>query len=354
MTPLGDKLAARIAADGPIPVAAWMDACLADPEHGYYLTRMPFGRAGDFTTAPEISQIFGELLGLWAAAAWDAAGRPSPCLLVEIGPGRGSLMRDALRAIGQALPAFRAAARVVLIETSPRLRAVQAETLGDPGIIWAEGLDGLPDLPLFLLANELLDALPTRQFLRTAAGWVERAVGWDGGRFFFTTRPCADPPKLAAAPGALLETAPARVALIESITKRLGGGAALLIDYGHARGLHPGDSLQAVRGHRFADPLTDPGEADLTTHVDFVSLAAAVPDHAWGPIPQRRLLLRLGAVARAQRLARGKDPATIAGIESALARLIAADGMGSLFLCLALCPPGSCPPGFSPEEAFAR
>ncbi|MEM7566278.1 MAG: SAM-dependent methyltransferase [Pseudomonadota bacterium] len=353
MRPLERLLHARIRDEGPITVADYMALCLGHPVHGYYTTRDPFGAAGDFTTAPEIGQVFGELLGLWAAQVWLDAGAPTPVRLIEIGPGRGTLMRDALRAMAR-VPGLRGALSVHLVETSPALTAIQRETLGgEPGIAWHRDLAAVPDGPVLLLANELFDALPIRQFVFARGAWHERLVGSDGDRFGFGLR--AEPTPLSSAPedppeGALWEEPPARISLAAEIGARVAkGGAALLIDYGHAE---PGfgDTLQAVRGHAFAPVLEAPGEADLTSHVDFASLAsaaAAAGARPHGPLEQGALLTMLGIDARTQALARA-NPDRADALLAARDRLVAPDQMGRLFKALALTAPGSStPPGFA-------
>ena len=353
MTPLARILHQRIRDEGPISVADYMALCLGHPRHGYYMTRDPFGSGGDFTTAPEISQMFGELLGLWLAQAWVEAGAPDPVRLIELGPGRGTLMRDALRAMGR-VPGLSPAASVHLVETSPTLRAAQRETLAaTEGIAWHDRLVEVPDGPVLLVANELFDALPVRQFMFTADGWHERLVGSDGLRLGFGLS--AEPIALPSAPpgaseGDVWEDGPARDALAAEIGARVAqGGAALLVDYGHAA---PGfgDTLQAVRDHAYAPVLEAPGEADLTAHVDFAALArhaAAGGAVAHGPVEQGALLTALGLDARTQALARA-NPGRADEFAAARHRLAAPDEMGRLFKALALVAPGgSTPPGFS-------
>jgi NADH dehydrogenase [ubiquinone] 1 alpha subcomplex assembly factor 7 len=342
MTPLGRELAALIASEGPISVERYMALCLGHPRLGYYMTRDPFGREGDFTTAPEISQMFGELLGLWVAEVWTSMGRPSQFALVELGPGRGTLMADALRAL-KIVPECRAALSVHLVETSPVLRDIQQNTLAPSGlpVAWHDTFAHIPSGPVIVLANEFLDALPVRQFVRTESGWHERMVGLDDDRLVFGL--FAEPePKLGRAgrPGDVIEIGEAALAVAREIAARLvaEGGAALCLDYGHARsGL--GETLQAVRRHGFVDPLAEPGEADLTVHVDFaaVALAArAAGARVHGPTTQGAFLDALGIRARAAALARNAAPDVRTGIEAALARLTgSSDGqMGDLFKVL--------------------
>lgn len=304
-----------------------LDAFMARANAAYYATRDPFA---DFTTAPEISQVFGEILGLWAAVTWQAMGAPDPVILAEAGPGRGTLMADALRA-AERVPAFRAALRLHLVETSPRLRAVQAEHLPQP--VFHDRVDDVPDGPLLLLANEFLDALPIRQRLRHAAGESEHFVQ-DGALV-------AVPP----AEGAYVVQEicePAR-ALAAHLGARLAaqGGAALFLDYGPAESA-PGDSLQALRDGRPADPLADPGAADLTAHVDFQAFgeaARAGGGAVQGPVPQGMFLTRLGLFQRAGVLARTLPPAPGQAMIAAAQRLAEPDRMGRLFKAMAVCDP---------------
>lgn len=369
-TPLAPEIAREIALTGPLTVADYMERCLFHPGLGYYTTREPFGTSGDFTTAPEISQMFGELLGLWAADSWMRLGAPSPFILAELGPGRGTMMADALRAT-RIVPGFHRAARVVLVEASPRLREKQAARLAAYDVTWAGSIDEIPAGPLVLLANEFIDALPIRQFLRTPEGIAERMVGLDDtGALAFGLRPGARldgraEARLRDAPlGALLEICPAGLSIAEKLGARLAtsGGAALFVDYGHAGELEPGggfgDTLQALRAHAFDDVLAHPGEADVTAHVDFGALASAAiasGARAFGPVPQGALLERLGIAARAERLKRDADATTRAAIDTAHARLAGTgDGqMGTLFKALALVHPALDEiAGFAPGEEF--
>lgn len=353
--PLTDRLMEKIATHGPIGVDAFMGAALSDPDHGYYTTREPFGASGDFTTAPEISQMFGEMIGLWCAVMWQSLGAPSRIVLAEIGPGRGTLMSDILRAAAT-LPPFRQALDVWLVETSPRLRQRQQQTLSDHAVHWAERFEDLPDGPLLLIANELFDALPIRQFVKHGSTWHERVVTVKDGTFAFAAGPEERPDLPAdilddAGDGAIAETCPAGRALAAAIGRRLNAtpGFALLIDYGHVRhGV--GETLQAVKSHAFAPVLSDPGAADLTAHVDFQALAeAAVPARAWGPVPQGDFLRRLGIKTRAAILAQGGDQKRLHEIAGQVRRLTDADQMGTLFKVLALAHPAlPCPPGLTP------
>lgn len=348
MTPLGRQIASRIRLAGPMGLDEYMRLCLLHPQHGYYATRDPFGQAGDFITAPEISQMFGEMIGLALAQSWLEQGQPAPFTLAEIGPGRGTLMADILRVIAK-VPGMREAARVTLIEASPHLRAVQAQRLG--AITHLDTAADLPQQPLFLVANEFFDALPIRQFQRAATGWAERVVALDPqGALVLGLVPREDapglPPAGSIAPGTVLETCAEALPIVAGIADRIArhGGAAILVDYGNWQG--QGDTFQALRQHRPEDPLAHPGEADLTAHVDFAPLAA-VARHAGAQVStllgQGEWLLRLGIAARAQRLAAAGD----AGAMAALHRLTAPGEMGQLFKTLSFWAPGApVPPGF--------
>ncbi|MFC0409561.1 class I SAM-dependent methyltransferase [Roseomonas elaeocarpi] len=317
----------------------------------YYGGRDPFGRAGDFTTAPEISQSFGECLGLWAAVCWQMMGAPDPVLLVELGPGRGTLMADALRAIREVIPAFAAAARLQLVETSPTLRAAQRRSLGAAAAdtCWHDGIDTLPPGPAILLANEFLDALPIRQFERAGGRWRERWV--EDGRFLLRDAEDAPPEDASLPDGTVQERCEPALAITAALARRLAGegGVALFIDYGTAQG-GTGDSLQAVRRHAPVDPLRDPGEADLTAHVDFAAVAhaaAAAGAATHGPLSQGMFLRRIGIGQRAAMLAQA-NPRQGAAHMAALHRLTASEAMGELFQVLAISHPGfPLPPGFA-------
>jgi SAM-dependent MidA family methyltransferase len=319
-----------------------LDAFMGRANAAYYATEDPFA---DFTTAPEIGQVFGELLGAWAAVTWQQLGAPDTINLVEAGPGRGTLMRDAVRAVARVAPAFAAALRVHFIETSPRLRAEQASLV--PTAIWHSDLASVPQAPAIFLANEFLDALPIRQFVRHDTGWSERFVS-DGA---FIEQPSPGPGRDAPR-GSIVETSDAIGAWITLLAGHLvrHGGAALILDYGSAQTL-PGDSLQALRGGVPADPLRDPGSADLTAHVDFADVARTARQAgaaAWGPVPQGIFLDRLGLRARTARLA-AANPARAAELENASARLAEPARMGSLFKALCLTHPAAPPPpGFLP------
>ena len=399
-TPLAQKIRRLIEADGPLTVAQYMAICLGDPEHGYYVTRDPIGVAGDFITAPEVSQMFGEVVGAWLIHAWRLAGSPAPARLVELGPGRGTLMTDILR-MAKSVPEFFAALSVHLVEQSPVLRAQQAATLGAAGVeaTWCADLAEVSSGPLFLVANEFFDALPVRQFVRIGNAWRERVIGLDTrGELVFgvggeapsfshgekvpakradegvcrqgsypqadAVRPHPSPSATPSPPGRgslrpplqpafgstsargdsidFLEIRPAAEAMVGEIASRIArdGGAALILDYGYERqGAGGGDTLQAVRNHRFADPLSAPGEVDLTAHVDFTALAVSAPEAGampHGPISQREFLLSLGLRERAAKLADSAGDTTRKALDAAVARLTGAEQMGELFKVLAI------------------
>ena len=361
---LARALARRIAHEGPITVAAFMAEALGHPRFGYYMRQDPFGTQGDFTTAPEISQMFGELVGLWCADTWQRLGGPAEINLIELGPGRGTLMADALRAAA-ILPPFRDAIRVRMVESSPTLRARQQATLAGKNATWHDRLEDVPEGPALVVANEFFDALPIRQIQKAPHGWAERLVDLDpespedAPRFRFVLEAFGSPgatlvpERLRDAPvGSVVEVSPASRAVARALGERLAvqGGAALVIDYGYAHGPAVGDTLQALRRHAYAPVLEDPGMADLTAHVDFASLADAAREggaDAWGPVDQGVLLQRLGIAQRAGVLKRSATPQQAADIDSALARLIAPDQMGTLFKAIALTVPGlGAPAGF--------
>ncbi len=342
------QLLRRIAVDGPLSLSDYMQACLLDPEHGYYATSDPLGAAGDFTTAPEISQMFGELIGLALAQAWRDQGGGA-CILAELGPGRGTLMADMARA-GAQMPGF--APELHLVEASPALRAVQAETLGAHQVTWHDDVSTLPEDPLFLVANEFFDALPIRQFTRAGRGWSETRVGAKGDALTFgQTEPTpmeALAPRLAdTADGDVVELCPPAGAIIAQVTERIAkhGGAAIVVDYGDWRS--KGDTFQAVRDHAPCDPLAEPGKADLTAHVDFEALAAAARCKSTAMIEQGTLLHRLGIGPRAQALAeRLDDQGSEDALQSHLAayrRLTEPSEMGTIFKAIAF-HPGAAPP----------
>jgi NADH dehydrogenase [ubiquinone] 1 alpha subcomplex assembly factor 7 len=351
---LAERLKARIAADGPLSVEDYMVACLLDAREGVYAARDPIGAQGDFITAPEISQIFGELLGLWAVSAWQSMGEPGPVTVAELGPGRGTLMADALRA-WRAAPQFLQQVRVALIEASPLLTEAQRRTLAaaDAQVEWYDDLSAVPQTPLIVLANEFIDALPIRQFVRRGDAWRERLVTDDGkSGFAFVDGPPVPGERFAgldpASEGAVVETRPAAEVLIRDLARRAASApvTALFVDYGHAE---PGfgDTLQAVGGHRYADPLAAPGEADITAHVDFAALrrdAEAGGMSVYGPMPQGEFLLKLGLGERRERLLAGAAPAQQDAIASGALRLVDPAQMGVLFKALALTSKGLPPP----------
>ncbi|MBF9046230.1 class I SAM-dependent methyltransferase [Rhodobacterales bacterium LSUCC0031] len=354
MTGLKDRLIARIARLGPLSVADYMAECLLHPTDGYYTTRDPLGRAGDFITAPEISQMFGELLGLWLAQVWMDQGTPTPFCLAELGPGRGTLLADALRAT-LAVPGFHAAMRLHLVEASPPLRALQAKALTAYQPQFCNQLTDLPEGPLFLIANEFFDALPIRQFQKQVNGdWSERMIGALGDRLVWGLAPPAPIAALAGfgdvQPGQIIETCAPATALAGEIGRRIAaqGGAALIIDYGDRESC--GDTFQALAAHAHVDPLADPGQADLTAHVAFDPIAtAARPARASALCPQGVFLERLGITQRAERLALSLHGDARQSHIAAHRRLTHPDEMGHLFKVLALTPMGSpLPPALDP------
>ena len=346
---LKDILTRRIHAEGPITLADYMATCLLHPQHGYYATRDPFGHAGDFITAPEISQMFGELVGLALAQSWIDQGSPASFTLAEIGPGRGTLMADILRAT-QNVPGFRASAKVYLIEASETLRAVQSETLKDKDANWIADVSQLPDAPLWLVANEFFDALPIRQFQRSENGWQERLVHvTDSGTLGFGLAQETDFSDLAdrlddTKVGDVVETCGPAQGIVATIGARINehGGAALVIDYGDWHSL--GDTFQAIQSHQPCDPFDSPGLADLTAHVDFEALAQATPCAHSRVTPQGVFLERLGIVQRAQTLAAHLSGEMLENHASAFQRLTHPDEMGTLFKVMALYPHGANPP----------
>ncbi len=348
--PLIEHLRARIASAGPISLAEYMDTCLLHPQHGYYATRDPLGQQGDFITAPEISQMFGELIGLSLAQSWLDQGAPSPFALIEAGPGRGTLMADILRAT-RSVPGFHAAAQLHLIEASPTLRDIQRQTLQTLQPHWHDDFSDLPEMPLFFVANEFFDALPIRQYQRTESGWAERRVGLGQGDNVLTLG-LAPPAPVAALDHRLGDTRPGDVVEIcpqaTPIAAALGahietkGGVAILIDYGDWRSL--GDTLQALKNHEPTDPFLSPGQADLTAHVDFELLAQATPSAHSRLTAQGVFLERLGLVQRAQQLAENLRGIALETHISAFQRLTHPDEMGTLFKVLSFYPKGANPP----------
>ncbi|WP_153768067.1 class I SAM-dependent methyltransferase [Labrenzia sp. CE80] len=345
---LKTRIKQRIAAQGPMTVADYMATCLGDPQSGYYTTRQVFGREGDFTTAPEVSQMFGELIGAFCLQAWERMGSPKSFQLVELGPGRGTLMSDLLRTAALR-PAFIKAAELTFVEMSPKLRKQQEKKLAESGLQprFAERPDQIESGPLIVVANEFFDALPIHQFVKTASGWLERLVGLDDAAnlgFGLGAARLADqdlPTSAALAPdGSVLETQPAANAIAEEIGARIAkdGGCALFVDYGYLQPA-PGDTLQALFKHSYDDVFARPGEADLTAHVNFEALTTAATRAgavAFPPLEQGEFLLRLGLLERAGALGAGKSHLQQEGIRDAVERLAAPNQMGQLFKVLAL------------------
>jgi len=354
-----DHLAARIRAEGPIPLAEAMAAALTHPTLGYYTTRDPLGAAGDFTTAPEISQMFGELIGLWSAVVWQSMGAPDRIALVELGPGRGTLMADLLRA-ARLVPGFLDAIEIHLVEASRPLREAQADSLAGQRPRWHDDLSDLPQQPTILIANEFFDALPIAQLVRRREGWRERCVGLDAEGSLTWTEARGPSPFAAlldrkvaesSVEGAIAELCPAGIGIAASVAGHLArhGGAALAIDYGHGASA-VGDTLQAVQRHRYSDVLATLGEADLTAHVDFAALGRAVTEaggRVHGPRTQGDWLRALGIEARADALCRTATPDQANDIRRATRRLIGETEMGRLFKVAAWTAPTlPTPPGF--------
>ncbi|WP_299563743.1 SAM-dependent methyltransferase [uncultured Sulfitobacter sp.] len=341
---LRDILIAQIRSEGPMRVSDYMAACLLHPTHGYYTNRAPFGSAGDFVTAPEISQMFGEMIGLSLAQAWLDRGAPDTFTLAELGPGRGTLMADILRAT-RGVPGFTEAAQIVLYEASQALRGVQAETLSHHRPRWISKIEDLPEQPTFLIANEFFDALPVRQFVRDGDGWRERQVGLAGDDLVFGLGPAQPQPVLVhrlddTRDGDLIEHCPGLAPVLGIVADRIArhGGAALIVDYGDWRSL--GDTLQAVRDHDATDPLATPGTADLTAHVDFEALVSACGQCTHSRVtPQGVFLERLGITARARALS---DRLSGPALESHIAahrRLTHPQEMGNLFKVIGVVAP---------------
>jgi NADH dehydrogenase [ubiquinone] 1 alpha subcomplex assembly factor 7 len=351
-SPLQSEIKKLIKSSGPMPVWRYMELCLMHPRHGYYLSRDPLGREGDFTTAPEVSQMFGELLGLWAASVWRAIGSPPLLRLIELGPGRGTMMADALRAL-RVLPPLYQALSVHLVEINPVLREKQRATLsGSRDISWLDTIDDVPDGPSVIFANEYFDVLPIHQMVKRETGWHERTVEIDSdGQLVFGAAseptPRFDtllPPLVRAAPvGAVFEWRPDTEIMKIASRVRDQDGAALIIDYGHLRS-DAGDTFQAIARHSFTDPLKNPGQADLTAHVDFQALARAAEDlgaRIHGPVSQGDFLRRLGIETRAVTLMAKATPEVSEDIAGALKRLVGGGrgGMGSMFKVLAVSEP---------------
>lgn len=352
-TPLAEKIKSIIQTTGPISIADYFTLCLGHPEHGYYQSRDPFGHAGDFITAPDISQLFGEMIGLFLINSWQSHGSPTLTRLVEIGPGRATMMADILRVIGQLSPALHASLTIHLVETSQRLRQVQAETLANHinQISWHDDLEDIAPGPLLIVANEFFDAVAIRQFIKTRSGFRERMIGLnESGELAFTIGAggldaAYLPTNQQGALGDIIEISPAREAIMDLMAQKLSinGGTALIIDYGHLeRGF--GDTFQAILKHRFDDVLAHPGLADLTSHVDFSALAEiakAAGMHVNGLMTQGAFLLSLGIVERAGRLGADKGADVQQQISQAVRRLAGTgpQEMGALFKVLAISNP---------------
>jgi len=357
MNALARRIARMIELDGPISVGTYMMLALHDREMGFYATRKSIGAQGAFITAPEISQVFGELIGLWCAASWRDQGNPARPLLVDLGPGRGTLMADLLRAL-RSVPDFLDSTDVVLVEASAKLQSVQRERLADApvSVRWVQQWDDVPaNRPLFVIANEFFDALPIRQFVMTERGWCERMVTSqrDALIFALSPQPVAFPfhrNRGDAALGSVYEICPAANSLAEEIGLGIAanGGAALIIDYGYEQ-QGSSETLQAVRRHAYDDVLTAPGEADVSAHVDFVALAEGARRggaRVFGPVSQANFLRTLGIEARGKQLVRA-NPGQTAEIEAGITRLLGAEAMGSLFKVMCVVPPDApTPPGF--------
>lgn len=342
---LKERIVGLIREGGPMPVDRYFAMCVSDPQHGYWQRKATIGATGDFITAPEISQIFGELLGLWCAVTWTGMGEPKPVRLVELGPGRGTLMSDVLRTTARAMPALHAAAHVDLVELSAPFRQRQAsalEGLSARAPHWHDDVSRIPDGAAILIANEFLDALPIRQYIRQGGAWHERVVlADDAGKLRFGSAPASPELVLPDAPdGAVVEVRDGERAVLEALARRADPFVALFIDYGPAQHAF-GDTLQAMRRHAYADPLADPGHCDLTAHVQFESLAHQARNAGFavaGPVTQAEFLGALGLAHRASRLM-SANPSQAADIELAAQRLVAPTGMGSLFKVLAIYSP---------------
>jgi SAM-dependent MidA family methyltransferase len=356
-TDLAARLRTRIRQSGPVPLVEVM----AEVAEAYYGRGDVFGRGGDFITAPEISQVFGELIGLWCAVVWDRMGHPADFRLVECGPGRGTLMADLLRATAR-VPGFAAAADVHLIERSEALRAKQRAAVTHGRVTWHSDIRDVPPGPMILVANEFADALPIQQFVRADDGWHERCVGLKGDDFVFVDGLVCAPniPKniTSVSNGSIFERNDAACDWMRIVARRiaLNGGAALVIDYGHVASAL-GDTLQAVKEHRFHSVLSDLGAADLTAHVDFEALAdAARGDGAMvlGPVLQGTWLGRLGIMLRVAQLTKGKPAEKARDIAAAARRLTAPDGMGMLFKVMAVASASVANPSLAPLDGFGE
>jgi SAM-dependent MidA family methyltransferase len=332
---LKSKIRELIHCDGPMSIEQFWQICMSDPQYGYYHTRDPLGAEGDFITAPEISQIFGELIGVWAVSVWQSMGSPASCQLVELGPGRGTLLADALRA-AKLEPGFIKAINLHLIETSPYLRNRQAEILQHYNPEWHSSMDGVTKGPTIIIANEFIDALPIRQFVRKKAKWHERCITVDeGDGLQFSAMPeAADfTPPIWGAGGDIFETRPAVTKIVADMAWRKAPLIGLFIDYGHAE-TSTGDTLQAVYNHQYTDILERPGEVDLTSHVDFADFRRQAEDAGLKTseiMTQARFLLSLGLKQRCQKLMANSTPAQAVSIKTAASRLVDTRQMGELF-----------------------
>ncbi|MBL4892307.1 MAG: SAM-dependent methyltransferase [Rhizobiaceae bacterium] len=357
---LKQKILRHIEATGPMSIAEYTHICMSDPKDGYYQQQHPIGRAGDFITAPEISQMFGELIAVWCIEAWRQMGEPGAFNLIELGPGRGVLMADLLRAT-QSVPKFVEAATITLVENSPKMRELQHEKLGEQ-CTWASDISKIPAGPSIFIANGFLDVLPFRQYVKHKSQWVERAIGANAEfsklEFTISTGSIdsrALPEGSETEPdGAVFEIAPAREAIMQMVAEHVKeySGTALLIDYGHAISGF-GDTFQAVSKHEFTDPLATPGKADLTNHVDFFPLLKVAETAGCHPFPiltQGKFLLALGLLERAGTLGHGEDEATQARLKSEAERLALPGEMGDLFKCLAFASPKMPLPPFAIDD----
>lgn len=347
---LQDIIRGRIAAEGSLSVADYMALCLTHPEHGYYMTADPLGAEGDFTTAPEMTQAFGELIGLWAAETWKSLGSPAPFTLCELGPGRGTLMSDALRAASR-MPGFIDAMQLCLLEASPALRAKQQERLGAYNPRWIASPEEVPDQPVIFIANEFFDALPVRQFQQVGHEWKERRVALNPqGSFAFALHASPEAPRFLMEDGAVLETSQACIDFAAALARPIvkNRGAALVIDYGDDEVF--GETLQAVANHRSAHLLSTPGLADITAHVSFLPLATSVRKigcRHYGPLEQGAFLLALGLAERTAQLCAKANDMQKRSLEGALHRLTAPEAMGRLFKAFAFTDKATpAPPGF--------
>ncbi len=361
------KILQSISVSGPISIAQYMHLCNSHPEHGYYATGNPVGKKGDFITAPEVSQMFGELIALWCISAWKALGCPNPVQIVELGPGRGTLMNDIIRT-AKTDPGFTEAIRFNLIETSPSLKKEQQQTLADckASVAWLETIENLQPIPAVFVANEFLDAIPFRQFIKNRRQWLELCVGIskqnqsNKHQLGFVIGPSRLdevllPPDHKGEPeGAIFEYALAREAISILIAQHIKnhGGTALVIDYGHEKSGF-GDTFQAVRSHQSVSPLTSPGKCDLTSHVDFQAISKAVSQigiEAGRILTQGEFLLNLGLLERAGRLGHGKPVVVQQQIQQDAERLASDDQMGKLFKVICLTKPGCSMPLFEKSD----